>query len=150
MHMTIRLIVPGEDREDAVDTARMALDRLTEREIFDYYTVISINKDRKPYAVKADSKTGKKLIKDGMDATERDFMFTLQAIKKVITEKSDQALREDRGFRYHCSLVGQYAGSSVWVYDKNDEGVRTLTDLHNLLNGDDRAPMWVVLADVHY
>lgn len=109
-----------------------------------------------PVVCLADSKEGKKLIKDGMDVTKKSFKEDIKKVRELINFYSDEELFEGKTidvkkkileslndkprpehlfmFRYYCGCLGQYDGSSVWVYNNYGEGIRSNEDLRNVLD----------------
>ena len=186
MHQVIRAIVYAKDKEGAMDQAKEIFDGLVERSIFDYYVTFDeeghgvSGKDRwgeLPVCAKANSEEGKKLIEDGMKYTKDDFMENIKKIHACMSKYSDEELFEGgkelfaggegrRGdimlFRYYCNHVGQYEGTSIWLYNNDSEGIQTEKELNDTLGKyasiyDDNGKknpyaddtVWVVPADVH-
>jgi hypothetical protein len=142
MHQVIRAIVYAEDEEEAMDQAKGIFDSMVERGIFDYYVTFDeegngiSGKDRwgkLPVCATANSEEGKKLIDEGIKYTKDDFMENIKKIHDCMSKYSDEELfnggaegsRDIMLFRYYCNHVGQYEGTSVWLYDNDSDGIRT-------------------------
>ena len=154
MHMVIRALVYAKTKEEALVNAKEVFDRLTENQHpFDYYVTFDQNglgsagKDRwgkKPVAVKVNSKEGKKLLEEGLEFTKKEFMDNLKNVRAALifkegeAEVDDETLFNERhqfpGLRYPCYCIGQYRGSSVWLYDNDGEGIRDPGHLKDVLN----------------
>lgn len=177
--MVIRTIVVARTREEAISAATNVFERLTENQHpFDYFqtfddegTSVS-GKGRYgdiPAALEVSTKEGRQMVSEGMSATRRDFFEALKGIKSSIRKfnqeelfqgVSKKKLTRDEAFaldffKHSCYKAGQYAGSNVWLYDGDGEGIRDDKHLNNVLNNWDRPladgeKLWVVPADVHF
>ena len=109
-----------------------------------------------PVVCLADSKEGKKLIKDGMDVTKKSFKEDIKKVRELINFYSDEELFEGKTidlkkqilenlenkpitkhismFKYYCHSLGEYQGSSIWLYDNDGSGIRDSKNLKNILN----------------
>jgi hypothetical protein len=184
--MVIRAIVYAPDKDQAFDKATHIFEQLCENQTpFDYFTTFDHNSlpgsGRRRWGKlspvsEVNTKTGKKLIEDGMKATEEEFKQNMVEIRKAITKFTDKQLLNESGFgfgniedkklstndkhtlslfRYYCYAVGKYNGSSIWLYDNDGSGIRDRNHLKNALNKWDNEDyeglkVFVVPADVHY
>ena len=171
MHQVIKIIVYAETKENALKKADSILTEFCESGTFDYFFLFNAGGEI-PAVLLADSKEGEEMIKEAMAYTERGFMRRLEQIKGCIGEFSAKELFEAKSteenhcdrdmFRFYCNRLGEYAGSSIWLYDNDGEGIMTNSDLNNALNKynciyEDRGKknpykndkIWVVPADVH-
>ena len=177
MHMIIRALVYAKNRKEALEAGRAIFERLTQvGGVFDYFvtfdeegSVVS-GKGRwgnLPAASLVTSKMGQKLIGDGMKWTKGGFVRSLQTLRKVLGEKTDEEIfedeRDDSLFRYHCHCAGQYLGSEIYLYDNDGSGIRKPKHLEDVLNKweclhgkeGEKNPykdlgIYVVPADVHF
>ena len=169
MHQIIRVIVYAKDKGAALKRAKSILNILLQNNTFDYYVTFDDNTstiagrgrwgDISP-VVPIHSVEGIKLVKDGWNATIEDFMNYLFKLRKTMKYKSDIKLMNDRNFRFYAYEVGKYAGSAVWLYDDNSEGIRTIDHLKNAVNKwkflndsnsqkREKLKVWIVPADIH-
>lgn len=139
-----------------------------------------------PAIARANSKEGKTLIQDCWRATKRDFMEHIKIVRPVFKTFTDEevlnencedktkliALKLKNGedllrnlhmVRHYLRKLGEYIGTSIWLYSDDGEGIRSKEQLNNVLNKykcyyEDRGEpnpnkdniVWVVPADVHY
>jgi len=181
MHMVIRCIVYATIREDALMEAKSIFDSLCgDNGTFDYYHTFddpgSPVSGRGRWgniisAAKADSKEGKELIKEGWDATERDFQKAITRVRLIIKHLTDEQIMEEKipdpvpdglkelfSIRFYFNQIGEYRGSQIWLYDNDGNGIRTKHHLKNALEKwptvsegkYDHLNVWVVPTDVHY
>ena len=176
MHMVISAIVYAPDEESAFDKAREVFERLCGEngQPFDYFSTFESagspmsGRGRWGSVVpiaRADSKEGKRLIEEGMDATKIDFMRNLSEVRKALEGRSDEELfrKNDDMWRYYAHGLGEYTGSNIWLYDNDGSGIRTPNNLESVLSKyrsiyEDEGKenphrdelVWVVPADVHF
>jgi len=183
MHMVIRAIVYAKTEDEALKKARKIFEQLCETE-FDYFTLFNDDTStvsgkarwgELPVVAKADSKEGKRLIAEGMEATKREFLDSVAKIKNSLEKYSAEELFEMEGFseedldkfgidfRHNCYRAGMYRGYLIWLYDDDGEGIRTPKHLKRVLEKwksiyEDKGKenpykdldIWVVPADVHF
>jgi len=161
MHMLIRAIVPGEDKEEALVNAEAIFMRLVDEGHFDYYILLTDENSRwygsdVPVAAEVDSPKGKELIKAAMEYTEKELLEHLSKIKDILAKIPEKELvkgesKEAQDLRYYCYCIGQSAGPWVWLYDRYGGGVRTQSELEWALRKEnENEKLWVVPADVHF
>ncbi len=172
MHMIIGAIVYAEDEEVALEKGKTIFKNLVEKEYFDYYTTMDeefINNF--PPVMRADSKDGKRFIRDNWRATKREFMKAYEKCKwildhltpeQIMEDKIPESLREEASkvsvlglVRYWFYELGAYKGPRIWLYDDNEEGIREKWHLKEVLRkwnrpGYGNLNVYVVPADVHY
>jgi hypothetical protein len=158
---------------------------------FDYYTMFREKDDghtvsgsdrwgKIPACMDVTSKRGKKELDGAWKATARDFKDSMSKVRKALSIFTDEELLETEYdtkkpeteeekdkhyirsmFRFYCRNVGQYCGSSCWLYDQDGEGIKTKKHLDDVLNkwvnldgkvSDDlkEKKIWIVPADVHF
>jgi len=178
MHMVIRAVVLAANPNEALDKARTAFEQLTENQNpFDYFTMFdeegsSVSGKGRYGAVKPclriATKAGKAMLDEGMAATKEYFLENLARIKAAITRytpaelfeeapavKPDQDALDLTLFKHYCYQVGKYGGGSIWLYDSDGSGIRSLRQLDNVL-GNYGTPIpageefYIVPADVHF
>lgn len=177
MHMIIRAVVYAASYKEALEKGKVIFKRLTEEGApFDYFvtfdeegSVVS-GKGRwgnLPAVSLVTSRMGQKLIRNGMKWTKESFIRSLQTLRKVLGEKTDEEIFEDElddaMFRYRCYNAGQYEGSEIYLYDNDGSGIRTPKHLEDTLNKwqclyeeqGKKSPykdlgVYVVPADVHF
>lgn len=164
MHMVIRAIVYAKNEEEALDNARSTFESLVNANTFDYYQMFDdegtpvSGKGRWgeiPAVALATSKEGKKLIEDGIKYTEDEFDYAFRGIKESIDKPRAELVADIGSFRYWCYIIGQYSGSSVFLYDNDGCGIRSRDTLDKVLNKWDSEEykdldVYVVPADVHH
>jgi len=180
MHILIRAIVYGKDKEEGLEQARSIFERLCEcQHPFDYYSMFDEEnfgkraKDRwadLPAITLAKSKKGKELIREGMDLTKKFFMHYIKKVRKILDEcKNDEELFEqryiniDKDIRWNCYLLGENRGPFTYLYDNDGEGIKSPSHLKDVLNkwksiyeGKGKSnpykdkKIWVVPADMHF
>ena len=168
MHMIIRNVVYANSKKEALSVARENFEKLCKgQDLFDYYDMFddggsSYWGDRCPEIALLNSPEGRKMIVDGWSATLRDMRQHLREIKKLTEgKKVTEIMRDIRKdwLQYHYHSVGEYYGSSVWLYDNDAEGIKDRGHLNNVLSKwrdsdfykkyKDKK-VYVVPADVHY
>lgn len=163
MHKVIRIIVYGDDEKEARDKAEKILNENLVPSPFDYGTFFdedgsSVSGKARwgniPAVCLADSKEGKKLIKEGMKFTKDDFLEKVKQIRKMVTDFSDEELfakeiLDDRKkmlnelderdtsmetpywFSYYCYDL---SGSNKWLYDGDGETIENEECLKDVLS----------------
>lgn len=188
MHMMIRVLTYGKTREEGFEKAKEVLEDLVDGERgrpFDWYTTFDDDSattsgkarfGETPFCVEADSKEGKELIKEGHEATKREFMEHIARLRVGLDNFTDEQLFEEQDkfepkredyingfFKYNAHCVGQYAGSQIWLYDNDGQGIRDTETLNNVLskwkclyedkgqeNPHKEDKVWVTPVDVHH
>ena len=111
MHMLIRVIVPAEDEDEALEKGKEIGDRLTEGpngiSDFDYYKSLDhepgehrvAGADRWGHDIPAvtplDSEQGEELVEEGWESTQKRFKKGLENCRTVIQHLSDEEIREE-------------------------------------------------------
>jgi len=162
MHMVIRAIVYARNKEEALEKGKEIFQQLCKRGFFDYY--VTFDEDRPlsgksrwgnitPVA-KANSKTGKALIKQGMDFTKENFMECMAKIRKILSAFSDEEIFERKPSsanqvvrksvedsnldllltKYYMHCAGSSEGHTVWLYDNDGVGIHDSEHLENVLD----------------
>ena len=185
MHYVIRALVYAETPEEAIQTAKdNVFEKLVDPEYntgFDYYTTFDhegscvSGKGRwgdLPAVVKADSKEGKRYIKEGWKYMCREQKYHMDKIRKWLKKggtlhdlRSGDYKRTDGDMmRYHFNRIGQYAGDSYLLYDNAGDAIADKRHLKNVMEkwdsiyGDkekyvrnpyESLSTYVVLADIH-
>ena len=161
MHMIIKAIVPGENKEEALANAEAVFEDLVEQGCFDYYSLLTEEHSRWynsgiPAVAEIDSPEGKELIEAAMKHTKDEFQEHLNKIKDILARTTDEELAEGKSetamwLRYYCYCIGQYAGPYVWLYNRYGEGIRDQAELKWALEKEtEDEKLWVVPVDVHY
>ncbi len=92
--------------------------------------------------MKADSKKGQEFIKDRMATQERSFKNNLTSLRKHLENYTNDELWNQRyadaavdciEMHHRAWQVGQYAGSSIYLYDDDGEGIQEPTHPKNVL-----------------
>ena len=167
MHMVIRAIVYAQNEQEGLVKAKRIFEDMCENTSFDYYTTFDQEGSpvsgkggwgNLPAIVLADSKEGKELIEEGMRFTKNEFLEHLKIVRNVLASKSDEKIfatgLDEKMFQHHCYCLGQYQGSSVWLYDNEGFGIKDEKHLKNVLdkwdsNEQDDLKIFVVPAGVH-
>ncbi len=170
IHKVIRAIVYAKTKEEALNKAKEIFEKLCNEKIYDYYTTFDDDNStisgkarwgNLPAVVSANSKKGKQLINEGMEATYKEFKHYLHKIKEVLLKFTTEQLFEAKLERYFFGCVSGYAGHTIWLYDQHGEGITNFGHLSNILNKWKNfykkaqnpyrnQKIWVVPADVHY
>jgi len=177
MHMLIRGLVYGDDRDDAVARGKAAVfEPLVRDGVFDYY--VTADQDGRgvsgtdrwgdyPAAEPADTDDGRELIEDGWDATVSEYETSFERIEDFLEDHEYSDLWEDTDAHldYHHAFnrVGEYRGPNTFLYDQNGTGIRYRGHLEQIYEeapnvedygGDDvsvrEQDLYAVPADVHY
>lgn len=165
-HMKIRIIVSGNDKEEAKENAERVGEKLCENQYpFDYYGFEEIHK--------LSSKIGKKKLSEALRYNKDDFLDYIKKVrralgffsdeelysgkldnKKKVKEKFLAILKDDKEitkelymFRHYGYCVGQYIGHTIWIYDNEGNGVRNEKELSYLEGLENK---WIALLDVHH
>lgn len=170
MHMVIRAVVPATTSQEALECARGVFDGLVENgHPFDYYTMF--NEDgtsvsgqgrygELPAVSDITSTEGKELLENGMEANKREFLDHLAKLRKMLVHTDSELFECDdtlgsldgpAWFRYTAHHIGQYVGSSIWLYDQYGSGIRNPKELEEVLHQaeHEQKRVWIVPADVH-
>jgi hypothetical protein len=186
MHYVIRALVYADTPEEALQTAKDdVFERLVHPENnsgFDYYTTFEhegscvSGKGRwgdLPAVMRADSKEGKRYIKEGWKYMCREQKYHMNKIRKWFKKggtlhdfrSGDEKRTNGNMLKYHFNRLGSYSGDTYLLYDNDGEAIDTKRHLKNVLErwdclyGDKtdyvRNPydaydhIFVVLADIH-
>ena len=187
MHMVIRAIVYAKTKAEALEKAKATLDQLSgdNGQPFDYYRTFDgpgtrvSGRGRYGNLTACElvtSPNGQALVEEGMQATCEEFQKNLTIIRAAVAGASDEQIREEQlpeipeilpelrsMIRYYFNKVGEYQGSSIWLYSEEGEGIRSRAQLGDVLSMfrvlyDDQGKrnphaedlVWVVPADVHF
>jgi hypothetical protein len=170
--MLIRGVVPAKSPEDALGVAKHdVFDRLVADRVFDYYVTADMDgrgvsgTDRwgsYPVAVPADGSDGRELIEDGWRATVDEYERAFDRIEAFLEICDRCELWEDEHThgQYHSvfNRIGQYEGSSTFLYDQYGQGIRDRGHLDRVAFGEpasttansQKQTRYVVPADVHF
>ena len=136
MRQDIGVIVYANNECEALDNAESVLKILVSRSVFDGYPELLI-----PFL--ADSKEGKKTIKNKMRNTKREFIKNITELRAILKQYSNEYIFKNEHIkkdefvfmpRYKALLVGQYDGPSVFLYTHESAGIRTPKTLKNALD----------------
>ena len=158
MHYLIKLIVSGENKEDALDKAKSFAADLVEYNEFDWYDFDGRWGKSEAFAV--DSEEGKKLIESGMKDTRNEFDRAIEAVRYMVANFTDEQIYEgDMKYnapetdgiylsRYMFS-VADGRGNSTYVYAEGwgSTGIENEKSLKSAMSYDDAK--WVVAVDFH-
>lgn len=174
MHQCIRLIVYADKEEEAGECAEKILFRLCGDYLpFDYGEILEKNNHwNVPSICLANSKEGKKLLDDGMRYYKNNFLDALKKVRVCLENYSDEEIFEEKPkqdlrqeiidkleggstrnclWKYYFYQVGKYAGSDIFVYDFEGEGIRDSEHLKDALyKWNEGKTVWVVCCDVHF
>ena len=173
MHMIIRNIVYADSESNALSSAKTNFEELCNgQEIFDYYDMFdnggtSYWGAKYPAIANIKSVLGRKMVVDGWKATLRGIRHHLKKIKKVINSCKFIDLLEDDLTQHDFYSIGEYRGSSCWLYDDDARGIKRRSHLNSVLDrwedtyknhhnfADDEwkykdLDVYIVPADVHY
>lgn len=157
MHYLVRLIVEGENVEEANEKAGYIMDNLVEWNEFDWYT--GSNQDSgwedcwKP--VRLDSKTGQTWVQSAMNTQYEEFMRCMKSVRHMVLKYDDKQIFEeefDRDFdvhlsRYYFSKVSGCRANACHLYDTIGDPITNRRELGYFLKDSDN--LWVVQVDCH-
>jgi len=171
MHMIIRNIVYATSKQEALDKAEGNMYYMIGDDgnaPFDYYTTFNTGASSywgdkyKPVST-IKSKEGRKLVCDGWKSTLEEMRRHVKSVKKHFTGKSPIDFLASNDLQHHLSQLGEYRGSSCWLYDDDGEGIKRRKHLNNVLSKWDEMykvkgevnphkndSIFVVPADVHF
>jgi len=171
MHMIIRNIVYATSKQEALDKAEDNMYYMIGDDgnaPFDYYSTFNTGANSywgdkyKPVST-IKSKEGRKLVCDGWRSTLQEMRQHVKSVKKHFRGKSPIDFLESNYLQYHLSQLGEYRGSSCWLYDDDGEGIKRRKHLNNVLSKWDEMykvkgevnphkndSIFVVPADVHF
>lgn len=172
MHMLIHGVVDAPDGGEALATAQTGVfDRLVRDGVFDYYVTADMDgrgisgTDRwgdYPTAVPSDSDEGEALVESGWQSTVAEYEAAFDRVDEFLEGCDRCDLWEDElthwEYQYAFHRIGQFQGSSTFLYDEYGQGIRDRGHLDRVLAGDTTTPganteeqtVYVVPADVHY
>ena len=93
MHYLVKLLVEADNAKEALENARTDADSLVEMGEFDWYNFDGRWGESKAYG--AESKKGKELIKEGMEANRRGFNEGLAAVRFMLENFTDDQIYEE-------------------------------------------------------
>lgn len=163
MHYLARLIVEANTAKEAMELVNQDLDDLVERNEFDWYDLNGRWGKSKAFGI--NSKTGKKLIAEGMEESRREFGVAMDHIRymvdnytddQIYNEEFDKNKETPKGIyhlsRYMFSAADSNGGNSViYLMNGNIWGgrIRNGRDLSRALNYKTRSKLWVIPVDCH-
>ena len=171
MHMIIRNIVYAPSKREALDKAESNMYYMIGDDgnaPFDYYTTFNTGAssywgDKYKPVSKLTSKEGRKLVCDGWKSTLEEMRRHVKAVKKHFRGKSPIDFLASNDLQHHLSQLGEYRGSSCWLYGDDGEGIKKRRHLNDTLNkwkclyedkGEENPykndSIFVVPADVHF
>jgi len=173
MHMIIRNIVYANSEKQALSKAKENFEQLCDgQEPFDYYDTFDEGGssrwgEKYPAVANIKSRLGRKMVVDGYMATLRDIKHHLNRVRKTINSCKVTELLEGDLTQYDFYAIGEYQGSSCWLYDNDACGIKRRSHLNSALDRwealyknhhnfkDDEwkykdLDVYVVPADVHY
>ena len=132
MHMIIRNIGYAPSKQEALDKAESNMYYMIGDDgnaPFDYYTTFNTGASSywgdkyKPVST-IKSKEGRKLVCDGWKSTLEEMRRHVKAVKKHFTGKSPIDFLASNDLQHHLSQLGEYRGSSCWLYGDDGEGIK--------------------------
>ncbi len=171
MHMIIRNIVYAPSKREALDKAESNMYYMIGDDgnaPFDYYTTFNTGAssywgDKYKPVSKLTSKEGRKLVCDGWKSTLEEIRRHVKAVKNHFRGKSPVDFLASNDLQHHLSQLGEYRGSSCWLYGDDGEGIKKRRHLNDTLNKwkclyEDKGEknpykndsIFVVPADVHF
>ena len=145
MHMLIRILVPADDRDEAVMNARSALDQLVEANAFDSYSVGEDSVMDMPNPARADTPAGRAQAELAFTESKDESMRNIEDIRTALgTFTTDELFEANPGnkddpgnncrmFRFLCSQLGMNRGTGVCLYDEHGCGILTTRELEDAL-----------------
>ncbi|RLC83450.1 MAG: hypothetical protein DRJ03_17155 [Chloroflexi bacterium] len=104
MHMLLRIVIRGKSEEEALTRTRIICEKLLEKGKLDFYTLFDEDKPlagknrwgNLPPAVPYKTRLGKKLIKDGLKATWKEFHRGYKELKRILKQYTARELFEGK------------------------------------------------------
>lgn len=94
MHYLVKLLVEGKTATEALENAESQANDLVELQEFDWYDMDD-GRWGKSKAYSAESKKGKQLIKEGMEASRQEFDNAMKAIRYMMDNFTDDQIYEE-------------------------------------------------------
>jgi len=150
MHMSIGIMVKAQNSEDAKGNIEGALDYLVgDGRPFDYSgDVIEVEK------YLPEKGKGKELVNERLENNKAEFMDHIKVVREALKKCSDKELYEkdfgNRMFRWHCYHIGEYGGTSCWLYSEWGSGLRNFQEFNDSLEElGEGENYYIVVVDVH-
>jgi hypothetical protein len=146
--MLIRGLVYDDTEAEALLRAKEdVFESLVEEGVFEEYATPDmkdhslhgcVRPDELPEVARSTSDLGEELIRNGWKATAAETRENLAWIKKFFDDHEMQEFwnsGEVHGeYKYAFNKVGEYRGSSVYLYDQDGQGILTREHLDQVLN----------------
>lgn len=154
MHYLVRLIVEAENAEEAKAEADRVMEDLLDWHEFDWYNIPTDESRWENCWVpeKVSSKKGAAWIEDAMAGQLKDFKRTLQSVRHMVENYSDEQIFEEQfeqvdGMYLSRWQFRQASGGDCQLFDHNGS---TITNQHYLdMILKDTENLWVVQVDAH-
>lgn len=157
MHTILRLIVSGDNADEALENAVTLMDTLVDSHEYDWYAEAS-NESRWEHcweAMPLDSQQGLAWIDEAMRFQFADFKRSMETIRTMIAKFTDEQIFEQdfsasRDAAYSRWLFRDargYYSSSCTIWDESGSAVTNRNDLDYYLK--DPRNAWVVQVDAH-
>jgi len=175
MHMIIRNIVYAEKPYEALQKAKDNMYFMIGDDgnaPFDYYSTFDDGGtnywgSKYPSVAKLGTKMGRKLVCDGWRYTLKEIREYVNKIKDYVGNASPVNFLEHDingiDIQYFINSIGEYKGSSCWLYDDDGQGIKKRSHLSDSLNKwrclyEDKGKknpnasdsIYIVPADVHF
>lgn len=157
MHYLIRLIVEGEDVDEANSHAECVMDNLIEWHEFDWYQIESSDSRWEDcwMPVRLNSDTGREWVKSAMDAQFYEFKQSMQSIRQMVSHFDDKQIFNEEFAenheiplsRYYFTKAGGCHSNTCQLYDTFGGSVMSHNELERYFS--DSENLWVVQVDCH-
>lgn len=171
MHKLIRLIVYGEDEDDAVSNATTLLDEMCGgSRIYDWYSLFDKKSegttsgigrwgDDFPLVASVDSAVGKNLVEKGWEYTKRDMFEAFKELRDKIKDIKDEDFEKYiKNYSENLGFLAYRLGDedlTTYLYDNESFAIRNEEHLEKTLNKwkDSKykdLKVYVLPVDMHY
>lgn len=167
MHQLIYGLVQSGSGDGALEDAKnRVFPMVVDAGDFDYFVTFDVDgrgvagEDRwgdLPVAAPVEEERGQELVDRGWDATVSEYERSFDRIQEFLNDHDVEDFWNNRNVHREYSLdfhkVGEYHGSSTFLYDEYGQGIRHRDTLDQLLEESktgEEEELYVVPADVHY
>lgn len=144
-HYGILVLVNADNESEARERAGNTCDIMTEQSIFE----CGGPEEDEP-VVKVDSPEGRALIAEYMDMMHSMFLDAAKTVRQFKTNESLWKSRHKASVSCALSVLGDYNGNHVLIYDQHGSGIRNPKELEEWTCGDDHPAGYIVRCDMRW
>lgn len=154
MHTILRLIVPGNDADEALSNATTLMDTLVDNHEYDWYTE-SLDGSRWEHCwepMPLGSELGRAWVNEAMEAQLADFKWSMSTIRSMIVRYTDEQIfdhdfNNSRDAAYSRWLFWDVSGCHGTIWSDSGSAIASRKELDYYLQ--DPGATWVVQVDAH-